>query len=474
VIALFFSRFLSYRSKLEMAMLSGSMIKLFCAFLIVNAVICSQSYLMGRQWTSSDGKFRVEAEFVAVRSGKVVLEKKNGEIISVPVEKLSNEDLAYIEGKTGVTIERPKVGSTKSGSTKAGSKNSDPEDLFSDSDSEESETQMTKLSESNSGTPSATEGAQTPALIQPIKLKGEKETDPSGVARVLPKGTNLYKAMTFSPDGAYLLVSMSNNSIAAFDVNNAKLAMVTPEYSLLGEIPVMRFTDNGKLLLTGSGKGVVVVWMVSKTGQLQSVGQFPGHTSAITSLAIAKDNDLVISGSGDKKARIWRIEDGKEIMSIDFENQVAGVWIDPDGEEALATDGAALIKVDLKTKRTTSFELAKFSFFTQATFSRDGKMVAIKNSSEVKVLNAKNGNPMSEVKSTESIQCFAFSPDGRKLLTGERGVVSVWDPKDGSRLEVIPTGLDTYLEVLAYSPDNWHFAVSGSYTPIAVMRMGRK
>jgi hypothetical protein len=453
-------------------MLSSSISKLFRAFLIISGIICSHSFLMGRQWTSSDGKFRVEAEFVAVRSGKVVLEKKNGEIISVPVEKLSNEDLAYIEGKTGVTLERPKTGATKSGSTKGGSSNSDPEDLF--SDAEESDTEMTKLSESNSPDASAAEGAQAPALIQPIKLKGEKETDPSGIARALPKGTNLYKAMTFSPDGAYLLVSMSNNSIAAFDVNNAKLAMVTPEYNLLGEIPVLQFTANGKLLLTGSAKGVVVVWMVSKTGQLQSVGQFPGHTSAITALAIAKDNDLVISGSSDQKARVWRIEDGKEVMSIDFESQVAGVWIDPDGEEALATDGKTLVKIDLKTKRTTSFELEKYSFFGKATFSRDGKLLAIKSSSEVKIFNAKNGNPMSEVKTTELIQCFMFSPDGRKLLTGERGVVSVWDPKDGSRIEVIPTGLDTYLEVLAFSPDNWHFAVSGSYTPIAVMRLGRK
>ena len=37
----------------------------------------------GREWNDSTGKFKIEAELVAVRSGKVILEKPDGTVITV-------------------------------------------------------------------------------------------------------------------------------------------------------------------------------------------------------------------------------------------------------------------------------------------------------------------------------------------------------------------------------------------------------
>jgi WD40 repeat protein len=50
-----------------------------------------------REWSDSSGKFKVQAELVAVRSGKVILEKADGSVISVPLDRLSAADQEYLK-----------------------------------------------------------------------------------------------------------------------------------------------------------------------------------------------------------------------------------------------------------------------------------------------------------------------------------------------------------------------------------------
>lgn len=52
-----------------------------------------------RKWTDATGKHTVEAEFVESRDGAVRLKKGNGQIISLPLEKLSDADQEYVRGE---------------------------------------------------------------------------------------------------------------------------------------------------------------------------------------------------------------------------------------------------------------------------------------------------------------------------------------------------------------------------------------
>lgn len=49
-----------------------------------------------REWTSSDGKFTVEAELVEFANGMVRLKKDNGKEITVPLQKLSLLDREFV------------------------------------------------------------------------------------------------------------------------------------------------------------------------------------------------------------------------------------------------------------------------------------------------------------------------------------------------------------------------------------------
>lgn len=61
-----------------------------------------------RTWTDRSGTFRVEAEFIGLREGKIHLHKNNGVKIAVPVSKMAVEDLEYVERATGASLDEDK------------------------------------------------------------------------------------------------------------------------------------------------------------------------------------------------------------------------------------------------------------------------------------------------------------------------------------------------------------------------------
>ncbi|PPJ53482.1 hypothetical protein CBER1_00322 [Cercospora berteroae] len=61
-----------------------------------------------RTWTDRSGTFKVEAEFIGLREGKIHLHKLNGVKIAVPVAKMAVEDLEYVERATGASLDEDK------------------------------------------------------------------------------------------------------------------------------------------------------------------------------------------------------------------------------------------------------------------------------------------------------------------------------------------------------------------------------
>ncbi|KAI1002997.1 Actin cytoskeleton-regulatory complex protein [Podosphaera aphanis] len=61
-----------------------------------------------RTWNDRSKSFSVEAQFLALKDGKINLHKLNGVKIAVPVSKMSIEDLEYVERQTGVSLDDEK------------------------------------------------------------------------------------------------------------------------------------------------------------------------------------------------------------------------------------------------------------------------------------------------------------------------------------------------------------------------------
>jgi len=66
------------------------------ALLFTTVVFLTVLSAFGREWTDSTGTYKVEAEYVGVEDGNVVL-AKDGKQVSVPLERLCREDQEYVQ-----------------------------------------------------------------------------------------------------------------------------------------------------------------------------------------------------------------------------------------------------------------------------------------------------------------------------------------------------------------------------------------
>ena len=76
----------------------------FCALSLVVLTILTPTAFpapFGRTWKSSGGGYSIEAEFVNVKDGTVSLRKANGDVIEVPLARLSAEDQGYVAEQAG-------------------------------------------------------------------------------------------------------------------------------------------------------------------------------------------------------------------------------------------------------------------------------------------------------------------------------------------------------------------------------------
>ena len=53
-----------------------------------------------RTWNDASGAFSLEAKFVGVKDGKVMLKKANGKTVTVPLDRLSKEDQVFVAAQT--------------------------------------------------------------------------------------------------------------------------------------------------------------------------------------------------------------------------------------------------------------------------------------------------------------------------------------------------------------------------------------
>ena len=71
-------------------------------FIVCFWLLLISNPVWARTWTSSSGTYRVEAQFVEYVRGNVVLKKKDGTTISVPLAKLSEADKKFVAEQTRI------------------------------------------------------------------------------------------------------------------------------------------------------------------------------------------------------------------------------------------------------------------------------------------------------------------------------------------------------------------------------------
>lgn len=158
------------------------------------------------------------------------------------------------------------------------------------------------------------------------------------------------------------------------------------------EIRSLRFSPDGRMILSCGGDGRVAVWSVPDGRLIQ---EFNRHTSTVYDADFSPDSTAVASASHDRTVRVWAVDSGLERLP-------------------------ALRHRD-----------AVFS----VRFSGDGlRLAAAGLDFAAHVWDAQTGEFLQRIRHNSKVVQASFSPRGRYLITTSYdGTVRVWDLRGGTR-----------------------------------------
>jgi eukaryotic-like serine/threonine-protein kinase len=235
---------------------------------------------------------------------------------------------------------------------------------------------------------------------------------------------------------------------------------------------------------------------------------FLAHSSGVHVLALLPDGKTLLTGSFDKKVRLWDVETRKErrvlanewpvmasasadgrwfgvgfldatlriwdtatLQSRTFpghKSQVMGVVFSPDGKWACSasTDGVARfwdMASGTMTAETGGFPLGIMCL----AISQDGKMVAAGAAERlVRILDMPSGKERKLFEQVhDCVYYLTFSPDGKQLVTAGKDQTTVlFDIASGRRktLAKMSLGANFQIRQVAYTPDGRHIVVATS------------
>jgi WD40 repeat protein len=280
----------------------------------------------------------------------------------------------------------------------------------------------------------------------------------------------------FSPD-AKQIVAGNMDSVFVWDVQSAKVIMKME--GRRGGYGSAYFSSDGKYIAS-SLYGDGMVWNAS-SGKL--VCTLEGHLKDITNMQFHPSQNILITGSDDRTAGIWRIPSGTKEMSLqgylnDVDEKILGdgymYWIafinevnlSPDGKYlAIGKTGNLAKLLDFRTGKVIQTFRGHKGIVISLDFSSDGKYLATGAADgTAKVWEVESGKMLRSLpEGTSNVPYFSvdFSPDGKLLATGSwDGYVRIWDVETGIMLK----GIRAHDNVAPYSVQFSHnglYVISG-------------
>jgi RNA polymerase sigma factor (sigma-70 family) len=250
-----------------------------------------------------------------------------------------------------------------------------------------------------------------------------------------------FQALSFSPDGK-TLVWEDDDSVVLDDVSTGKeIGRLDARGRVFWSV---RFTPDGKALVSGGFDGKVRVWDVVTRKQRATLNSrsWPGATG----IALSHDGKRVAEGfQGNSAIRLWDVATGQELFT-DYEGHA-----DPVCYLTFTADGRALLTGDLEGqlrqwdaatwKPVRTWEAGRYGLALDAR----GKRVATADYRIVRVRDTVTGAESCKVEYPEQEPTYAgaFARDGRCLAClalkhrqgpGADTYIDLWDTADGHRI----------------------------------------
>ena len=233
-------------------------------------------------------------------------------------------------------------------------------------------------------------------------------------------------------------------------------------------------------MLSGGADKTVRLWDADTGKELR---QMTGHTGAVCSVAFGPEGQA-LSGGYDGTMRLWDLKTGKQAGVFTADKNVCKVAYSAKAKLAATSGWERICLWDLETgKEVRKLSGGHTSFVTSVCFSQggerllssgwDGRVVIwdVKSGEVLQTFRADNRKE-ADIDGSAAACCAAFSPDGKRVVSGGKGGVRVWDVESGNEVYKFE-GHTAGVTGVAYFPDGKRIASASHDGTVRIWRAPR-
>jgi len=238
-------------------------------------------------------------------------------------------------------------------------------------------------------------------------------------------------AAEFSPCGKYLITGTHMLTAYIWDFKEGKLAF--PELSHTSSVSAVKFSNDGKNVLTAARAGQVRIWDIAgwKGEPRVRVSSLIRHNAAVSGAIFSPDSKLTLSYSTDSTAKVMDVLSGKQLgKDMKHKGRIfGGVFSSNSRMVATYSNDSTVVVWDARSGKPVIGPLKHKDYTGGAAFLHNDKYIAVACwDGNVYMYDISTGEQvLPAMKHKKRVQHLEVSPNGKFMVSGSLDFTSkVW------------------------------------------------
>ncbi|WOB43987.1 hypothetical protein HNI00_13140 [Thermoleptolyngbya oregonensis NK1-22] len=250
-----------------------------------------------------------------------------------------------------------------------------------------------------------------------------------------------------SPNGQYVATANVDGMVQLWTLDGSEGLTLKGHTAPVWNVS---FSPDSRLLVSASGDRTLKLWRVADGSLVRTL---TGYDAATWQAAFSPNGQQIVSGSTDGRLTFWTV-DGTLIRTIQVSN--APVWsvaYSPNGQLIATGSGDSQIRLWSRAGRLSKTLAGHEAEVLQVRFSADGRTLASASADRTVKLWRSDGTPLRTFQGHQAVvRSVAIAADNQTIASAsEDGQVKLWKP---SSFSIPLIGLPEVAQQVAYKPQS--------------------